>query len=205
MGEILTAEAAGIARAGGIISGGGVVAFPTETFYGLAADASNETALKKIFWIKGREEKKPLLLLVADLTWIERVAAGTPKIAGTLMERFWPGPLTLVLPAAEGLSPLITGGTGKVGLRISSHPVARSLVRAVGRPITATSANRSGEPSIRLAGEVASSLGARLDAVLDGGETAGGLGSTVLDLTSSPPEILRAGAIPAADLEPFLA
>ncbi len=204
MAEVLPADNAGIARAGEAILRGGVVAFPTETFYGLAADSANETALKKIFQIKGREEKNPLLLIVAEPAWVSILVSQIPPAASKLMDRFWPGPLTLVLPAAEGLSPLITGGTRKVGLRISSHPVAHSLVKKVGRPITATSANRSGEPSPRVPGGVLRSLGKRLDALLDGGETAGGLGSTVLDLTCLPPQILRAGAVPAADLAPFL-
>jgi L-threonylcarbamoyladenylate synthase len=204
MGKILPADGAGIARAAEIIGRGGVVAFPTETFYGLAADALNETALKKIFTIKGREEKKPLLLLVSGQDRLLLLVEEISPTARRLMDRFWPGPLTLVFAARQSLSPLVTGGTGKVGLRVSSHPVARALLGKVGRPITATSANLSGHPSIRLPGEVINSLDAVVDAVLDGGETAGGWGSTLLDVTCSPPKILRPGAIPEADLAPFL-
>ncbi len=204
IGEILKPDAAGIERAAGVVLEGGVVAFPTETFYGLAADARNETALQKIFRVKGREKRKPLLLLIADQTWLTGLVKEIPPAARMLMDRFWPGPLTLVFAAGPDLSPLLTARTGKIGLRVSSHPVAQSLVQQVGRPITATSANLSGQTSLRSAGEVVTSLGLMVDAVLEGGETAGGLGSTVLDVTSDPPEILRSGAVSEADLSPFL-
>ncbi len=202
--KILKAGPPGIAQVGRVIVQGGVAAFPTETFYGLGADAQNEEALRKVFRIKGREEKKPLLLLIGGReclsVWVRRIS----PVAERLIESFWPGPLTLVFEALPHLSNLLTGGTGTIGVRISSHPVAQGLVQAVGRPITATSANLSGQPSASLAIEVFKSLGTQLDVILDGGQTAGGLGSTVLDVSSSTPRIIRQGAVSQAELAPFL-
>lgn len=202
--KILKADPAGVARVSRVILQGGVAAFPTETFYGLGADAQNEEALQKVFRIKGREENKPLLLLIGAREWLSAWAPRLDPVAERLIESFWPGPLTLVFEALPHVSPLLTGGTGTIGVRISPHPVARSLVEAVGRPITATSANLSGRPSVSLALEVLDSLGDGVDAILDGGRTPGGLGSTVLDVSSSIPRIIRQGAISEADLAPFM-
>jgi L-threonylcarbamoyladenylate synthase len=192
-----------IARAAQIIIRGGVVAYPTETFYGLAADAGDERALQKIFQAKGREESNPLLLLIADRGWIPGLAKKTSPLAERLMLKFWPGPLTLVLEASPHLSPILTANTGKVGLRISSHPVAQALVRAVGRPITGTSANLSGQPGISTALRVFRALGTKLDLIVDGGRTAGGPGSTVLDVSGVEPRIIREGVIPREELIPL--
>ncbi len=202
--KILKAAPAGIAQVSRVILQGGVAAFPTETFYGLGADAQNEEALQKVFWIKGREENKPLLLLIGAREWLSCWVRHIDPVAERLIEAFWPGPLTLVFEALPHLSNLLTGGTGTIGVRISPHPVARALVQAVGHPITATSANLSGQPSASLAVEVLNSLGNRVDAILDGGQTAGGLGSTVLDVSSSIPRILRLGAISRTELAPFI-
>jgi len=202
--SILKACPRGIARASRIILRGGVVAFPTETFYGLGADAGNIQALEKVFQAKGREEHKPLLLLLADRTWISGLVKEIPMVAESLMKNFWPGPLTLIFEASPHLSLLLTGGTGKVGLRISSHPVAQALVQKVGQAITGTSANLSGQPSASLVAEVFRGLGGEIDAILDGGQTAGGLGSTVLDVTGERPRIIRRGAIPGSQLASFL-
>jgi L-threonylcarbamoyladenylate synthase len=202
--QILAVDSQGISRAGEMILQGSVVAFPTETFYGLGADAMDEKALQKIFRIKGRKENRPLLLLVADRTWLPGLVKEIPPRAEHLMEKFWPGPLTLVFEASPRLLPILTANTGKVGLRISSHPVAQALVQAVGRPITGTSANRSGRPSASLPSEVFQALGKKVDAILDAGKTAGGLGSTVLDVSTDWPKIVRPGAISGAELAPFL-
>lgn len=202
--KIIKADPAGIRKVGRVILQGGVAAFPTETFYGLGADARNEEALQKIFQIKGREENKPLLLLIGDRDWLSGLVRNIPPVAGRLMEKFWPGPLTLVFEASPRLSALLTGGTGTVGVRLSPHPVAQALIQAVGRAITATSANLSGQPSASVAAEVFRALGNRVDAILDGGQTAGGLGSTVLDLSSPAPRIIRQGVISQAELVPFL-
>ncbi len=203
--KIVKADPAGIRKVGRIILQGGVAAFPTETFYGLGADARNEEALKKIFQIKGREENKPLLLLIADREWLSELARNIRPLAGRLMEKFWPGPLTLVFESSPRLSDLLTGGTGTIGVRFSPHPVAQALVQAVGGAVTATSANLSGQPSASVAGEVFRAIGDRVDAVLDGGQTAGGLGSTVLDVSSQVPRIVRQGVLSRAELAPFLA
>ncbi len=162
--KILKADPAGVARASRVILQGGVAAFPTETFYGLGADAQNEGALQKVFRIKGREENKPLLLLIGAREWLSAWVPRLDPVAERLIESFWPGPLTLVFEALPHVSPLLTGGTGTIGVRISPHPVARALVEAVGRPITATSANLSGRPSVSLALEVLDSLGDEVDA-----------------------------------------
>jgi len=202
--KVLKADNAGIRRVSQVLLQGGVAAFPTETFYGLGADARNEEALQKIFQIKGREENKPLLLLIGDRDWLSGLVRNIPPLAGRLMEKFWPGPLTLVFEASPRVSALLTGGTGTVGVRLSPHPVAQALIQAVGRAITATSANLSGQPSASVAAEVFRALGNRVDAILDGGQTAGGLGSTVLDVSSPSPRIIRPGVISQAELVPFL-
>jgi L-threonylcarbamoyladenylate synthase len=202
--KVVKADMAGIRLVSQVILQGGVAAFPTETFYGLGADARNEEALQKIFQIKGREEDKPLLLLIADRDWLSGLVRNIPPVAGRLMEKFWPGPLTLVFEASPRLSALLTGGTGTVGVRLSPHPVAQALIQAVGRAITATSANLSGQPSASVATEVFRALGNRVDAILDGGQTPGGLGSTVLDVSSLAPRIIRRGVISQAELVPFL-
>jgi L-threonylcarbamoyladenylate synthase len=201
---ILKANPSGIRRAAQIILQGRVIAFPTETFYGLAADASNESALKKIFQIKGREENKPLLLLIGDESWLKGLVQEIPPMAERLMQRFWPGPLTLVFKASPQLSPLLTANTGKIGMRHSPHPVAQALVQAVGRPVTGTSANLSGRPSTSTAQEVLQSLGEGLTAILDGGKTAGGLGSTVLDVSGPSPQMIREGMLFLDELRPFI-
>ncbi|MDO9209703.1 MAG: L-threonylcarbamoyladenylate synthase [Deltaproteobacteria bacterium] len=201
---VLKADSKGIARASRIILQGGIVAFPTETFYGLGADAGDVVALQKVFQIKGREENKPLLLLVAGRTWVQDLVKKISPAAEALIERFWPGPLTLVFEASAHLPPILTANTGKVGLRASSHPVTQALVQAVGRAITGTSANLSGQASPSLAAQVSQALGKKVDAILDGGKTAGGLGSTVLDVSAVLPKIIRQGAISQEELAPFL-
>ena len=179
------------------------MAFPTETFYGLAADARNEAAIKKIFQVKGREEGNPILLLVADRSWLSGLVQEVNSQAERLMENFWPGPLTLVFRASPTVSPLLTADTGKIGIRVSGLAVAQALTRAVGRPITGTSANLSGRSGAANAEEVVQSLGEKLDAVLDGGKTAGGLGTTVLDVSGSIFRVLRNGVVARKDLQPF--
>jgi len=202
--EVLKSDPRGIKKAAQIILRGGIIAFPTETFYGLAADALNEAALKKIFRVKKREEGKPLLLLIADKSWLKALVQNISPLAERLMDRFWPGPLTLVFNASPQLSPLLTADTGKIGVRLSPHPVTQALVQAVGRAITGTSANLSGQPGTLTAREVFQSLGESLDAVLDGGKTAGGPGSTILDVSDPSPQIIREGMISRNELSPLL-
>ena len=189
-----------ITEAVAILKGGGVIAFPTETFYGLGADAGNERAVKQIFGIKGRDFRNPIPLIIGKKEDLSGLVEDIPALAETLMTRFWPGPLTLVFEASGRVNPGLTAGTGKIGIRISSHPVATALAEALGGPITATSANLSGKKECSSAGDVLDQLGGRLDGVIDGGLTAGGQGSTILDVTCDPPRILRHGAISAARL-----
>ena len=202
--EVLKPDPQGIKKAAQIILQGGIIGFPTETFYGLAADALDEGALKKIFRVKKREEGKALLLLIADQSWLKGLVQEISPLAEQLMKKFWPGPLTLVFNASPQLSPLLTADTGKIGIRLSPHPVTQALVQTVGRAITGTSANLSGQPGTLTAREVFQSLGESLDAVLDGGKTAGGPGSTVLDVSDPSPQIIRDGMIPRNELSPFL-
>jgi L-threonylcarbamoyladenylate synthase len=201
---ILKPDPQGIKKAAQMVLQGGIIAFPTETFYGLAADVLNEAALKKIFQVKKREEGKPLLLLIADKSWLNGLVQNISPLAERLMNRFWPGPLTLVFNASAQLSPLLTADTGKIGIRLSPHPVTQALVQAVGRAITGTSANLSGQPGTLTAREVHQSMGESLDAVLDGGKTAGGPGSTVLDVSDPSPQIIREGMIFRNELSLFL-
>jgi len=186
-----------------VLRAGGLVAFPTETFYGLGALALDEAAVARVFQAKGRPGDKPLLVLVDSLAMVERLARQVPDRSRRLMARYWPGPLTLVLPARADLPRALTAGTGTIGVRLSGHPVARALVQAAGTPVTAPSANPHGEMSPCTADEVIAALGTRVDLVLDGGPTPGGPASTVLDLTRTPIVVLRAGAVVPApeDLE----
>jgi len=185
-----------IAAAVAVLRGGGVVAYPTETFYGLGADATNEAAIEKIFAIKGRTFNNPVAVIVAGEHDLLPLVSEIPENARILMQRFWPGPLTLIFWAAPAVSSRLTAGTGKIGIRISSHPIAALLARELGAPLTATSANRSGEPENADAAGIASSLGALPDLIVDGGATPGQPGSTILDVTAFPFRILREGAVP---------
>jgi L-threonylcarbamoyladenylate synthase len=202
--KIFSADSAGLQWASQAILQGNVVAFPTETFYGLGAEAFNLQAIKKVFALKGREEKNPLLLLIADPSWLPGLVKKIPPLAETLMARFWPGPLTLIFESSPAVPPLLTAQTGKIGVRISSHPVAAALTLAVGRAITGTSANLSGQPSAQTASEVWESLGPRIEGVLNGGKTPGGRGSTVLDVSGTVPQIVRQGAISREALAPYI-
>ena len=189
-------DAEKLAEAVRVLCEGGVVAFPTETFYGLGADARNESAVEKIFRIKGRNFRNPLPVIVADDGEIIPLVEEIPATATILMQTFWPGPLTLVFRASSSVLPRLTADTGKIGIRVSSHPLARLLAGGLGGPLTATSANLSGGPECSSADAVIRALGELPGSVIDGGETPGGAGSTILDVTVFPPRILREGAIP---------
>jgi len=184
-----------VERAAEVIRGGGVVAYPTETVYGLGASALHEAALEQLYRLKQRQRHKPLSILIEDQNGLEGLVQTIPAGARALIARFWPGPLTLVFLVARHLPAVLTGGGDKVGVRVSSHPVARELVRAVGTPITATSANQSGAPSCRTGEEVLRQLGGRLEFILDGGLTPRSEGSTIVDVTVEPPKMVRVGAI----------
>jgi L-threonylcarbamoyladenylate synthase len=192
-----------INEAARVILAGGVVAVPTESFYGLAVNALDERAVERLLAIKKRREDHPILLLIPSAEVLGRYVAQIPAVALRLMEAFWPGGLTMVFMAKPALPLLLTGGTGKIGVRLSSHPVPSNLARAAGVAITGTSANVTGEPPCESPEEVLEALGAQVDIVLDGGKTAGGKGSTVLDVTATPPAILREGMVSRDLLMPF--
>ncbi len=184
-----------IGRAAEVIRRGGLVAFPTETVYGLGADALNPAAVARIFSAKGRPAYDPLIVHVAEAADLARVARAVPEVAGRLAAAFWPGPLTLVLPRAEIVPLIVTAGGPTVAVRCPAHPVALALIRAAATPIAAPSANRFGEPSPTTAQHVLNDLAGRFDLLLDGGPTPVGVESTVLDLTRDPPTILRPGGV----------
>ena len=187
--------AVALADAAAALRAGGLVAFPTETYYGLAAAALDPSAVRRIFDVKGRPESRPVLVLVDGQDMVETVAMGASPAARALMARHWPGPLTLVLRARPSVPLEVTGGTGTVGVRLSSHPVARGLVHALGAPVTAPSANPTDRLPATTAAEVLAYFDGAIELVLDGGATPGGLPSTVLDATVDPPVTLRAGPV----------
>ncbi|MFZ3103253.1 MAG: L-threonylcarbamoyladenylate synthase [Smithella sp.] len=184
-----------LSRAAEILAGGGIIAYPTETFYGLGADATNEKAIEKIFAVKRRDLKNPISLIIGKPDDIYPLVKNVPETAKILMAAFWPGALTIVFQASDKISPLLTAGSGKIGLRISSHPIALKIVQKLKKPLTATSANLSGTPECSLASEVIKQIGDKIDAILDWGETQGGKASTIIDVTCDPPVILREGTI----------
>ena len=184
-----------IAAAAAVVEAGGLVAFPTESFYGLGADALDSDAVARVFEVKGRPEHKALLVLVDSIEMAAGLAARVSDGARALMARYWPGPLTLVLEAADRVPAGLTGGGSTIGGRMPGHAVARALVRSAGRPITAPSANPSEAPPALTAAAVRDYFEGRVELILDGGPTAGGAGSTVADCTVWPPRILRQGPV----------
>jgi len=188
-------------KAARIIREGGVVAFPTETSYGLGASIHNLEAIQRIYLIKDRSEEKTLLVLIGDLEDIPKVAKEVPESSKALMERFWPGPLTILLPAKEGLDQRLKNPKGQVAVRLTSHPLARRLIRAVGTPITGTSANRSGEPAAKDPEEILKGLSCKyLAYILDGGALPPSAPSTIVDPSFEPPLILREGGLSKEDI-----
>lgn len=188
-------DAAAIERAAAVLRGGGLVAFPTETVYGLGADALDPAAVAGIFAAKGRPADNPLIVHVADAAAVRPLVTAVTPAAAALMS-FWPGPLTLVLPRAPAVPDATTAGQPTVALRVPAHPAALALLRACGRPIAAPSANRSGRPSPTSAQHVLVDLGGVVDVILDGGPTQVGLESTVVDCTRAAPVVLRVGGLP---------
>lgn len=199
---IAAPTAQSVAEAARLLRGGQLVAFPTETVYGLGADATNERAVAAIFEAKGRPRFNPLISHVLDADEARKFVLWN-QTADKLAARFWPGPLTLVLPRSPGspISLLATAGLDTVAIRAPSHPVAQALIRAAGRPIAAPSANRSGAISPTRAEHVAESLGARVPLILDGGPCLVGVESTVLDLTTATPTLLRPGGVSRESIE----
>lgn len=193
-----------IARAAAILDSGGLVAFPTETVYGLGADAANPEAVRRIFEAKGRPADHPVIVHVADAVDLGAWARTVPETARQLAHAFWPGPLTLIVARAAGVSDTLTGGQDTVGVRVPSHPVAQALLRAFGRGIAAPSANRFGRISPTTSDHVRAELGERVDLVLDGGQAEVGIESTIVDVSGERPALLRPGMIGAAELEAVL-
>lgn len=187
-------------RAARIVSEGGVIAFRTDTFYGLGADPFNAKAIARIRELKGREDNKPILLLLSDASEADRFIADRSQAFEEVARKFWPGPLTIVGVAVVDLPEEITAGTGTVGVRVPADPDVRELVRLCGGALTATSANPSGSEPARSAKEVVEYFGERVDLVIDGGEVTATEPSTVLDVTASPPRVIREGAIKDTDL-----
>jgi L-threonylcarbamoyladenylate synthase len=187
-------------RAVEVLKGGGVVAFPTETYYGLAVDPLNPLALNHLFSLKQRDISKPILTLADDRESLSSLVQDVPIIYERLMEEFWPGPLTLIFQARVNLPSLLTAGTSTIGVRQSSHPFARQLLRAFGRPITATSANISGRAAAVDAYEVKAQFGSKIDIVFDGGRTPGIGGSTIVGLDGDSLKFIRKGVISFKDI-----
>lgn len=190
-----------IKKAAAVIKAGGIIAYPTRCLYGLGSDAFNAVAVAEIFSIKQRSLQKPILLLIDHPQQLERLVSRIPKIAADIMRQFWPGQVTLVFEAGADVSAGLTGGSGKIGIRLPGHPVAAALVEAVAGPITGTSANLSGSPGCHQISDLEPDVAHRLDLILDAGPLAGGRGSTVVDVTEEDrPIVLREGVISARDI-----
>jgi L-threonylcarbamoyladenylate synthase len=202
--DVLQPDPEHIAHAARILLAGGLVVFPTETVYGLGADASNPAAVRRIFEAKGRPSFNPLILHVCDVSAARRLASHWPAAAESLAAAFWPGPLTLVLHRGAGVPDEVTGGLDTFGVRMPAHPVAHALLQAAGVPVAAPSANAFTRISPTRAEHVIASLGDRFDLLLDAGATPVGIESTVLDLTTSPPRVLRPGSITVEELRGLL-
>jgi L-threonylcarbamoyladenylate synthase len=198
--ELLPASAEGIARAAAAIRRGQLVAFPTETVYGLGANALDAAAVARIFEAKGRPASNPVIVHVAAFDEVPSLVSGLPLLARTLAERFWPGPLTLVLPRSSKVPDVVCAGGPTVAVRAPAHPVAQELLKECGVPIAAPSANRSMCLSPTRPEHVLRGLDGRIDFLIDGGPCSGGLESTVLDITTAPPTLLRPGLVGIADL-----
>lgn len=188
-------------RAAALIRAGRLVAFPTETVYGLGANALDRDAVLRIYEAKGRPSSSPLIVHVANTEMARAIALDWPALAGRLAARFWPGPLTIIVRKADAVPDIVTAGLNSVGIRVPSHPIALELIRRSGLPIAAPSANRFTEVSPTTAEHVRASLGDRVDLILDGGPSQVGIESTVVSLIRNPPEILRPGMIAKKDLE----
>ena len=179
---------------------GGVIAFPTETFYGLGVDPFNISALEKLFALKGRMKAKPVALIIEDASMLASVASDVSQEAFVLMDKFWPGPLTMLFRADMKIPDAVTGKTGKVGVRVSSSPVCQRLLKAINSPITATSANPAGKKPAETAGEVVGYFGTKVDVVVDGGRLKAKAPSTVIDMEGGELTLIREGAVPFKEI-----
>ena len=183
---------------------GGLVALPTDTLYGLAADPFSANAVARLCAVKGRAEGRALPLIAADADQIAARLGPLSPAAARLASKFWPGPLTLLIPAPLALAPGVTGGTRHVGVRVPAHDIARAICRAADGPVTATSANRSGQPATADPDEVERVLGDDIDLLIDTGPTRGGPPSTIVDVNGAAPRLVRAGAVSWEDIQAWL-
>jgi L-threonylcarbamoyladenylate synthase len=183
---------------------GAVIVFPTETFYGLGADALNVDAVEGVVSLKGRNPDSPIAVIIADEEMLPQIASEISPVAQKLIRRFWPGPLTLVLPAKPGLPAALLNRDGKIGVRVSSHPLAARLSRELGRPLTATSANPSGKEPARTIEQARDYFGDRIEIFLDAGALAGKSGSTVAEVNGDQIKIIREGEISSKELEKWI-
>ena len=193
-----------VAEAAAILRRGGLLGIPTETVYGLGADALNEDAVRRIFEAKGRPQDNPLIIHVPSADWLERYCQNVPPAAYRLAERFWPGPLTMILPRRDIVPLRTTGGLETVGVRCPDHPVTLAIIEAAGVPVAAPSGNTSGRPSPTTAQHMMEDMMGRIDGIVDGGPCAVGVESTIIDLTVQPPRLLRPGGLPLEALEQVL-
>jgi len=193
-----------LARIAAIIAGGGVIAFRTDTFYGLGADPFNASAVQKIRELKGREDDKPILAVISHAKEIDRLISHRSQAFNDLTERFWPGALTIIGRAASNLSDELTARTKTVGVRLPDDDKVRALIEACGGALTATSANVSGQPPARFAAEVESYFGQRIDLIVDGGATTSESPSTVIDATADEIKLVREGLIPWSEVSSAL-
>jgi len=202
--EIVTIDSAhpeqAFERCREVIRSGGVVAYPTDTFYGLGADPENPAAIRKLFLLKGRQADQPILLLISDQAEVRKWAVDISFQAKDLMKRFWPGPLSLVFKAKQEVLPELLAGTGRIGLRVPGNEFTRQLLAFLGTALTGTSANRSGGQSARTAAEAAAVFGDSIDLVLDGGPAAAAMPSTVVDVSGTTLKVIREGAVPSQEL-----
>ena len=197
-------ESAAVEQAADILRRGGLLAIPTETVYGLGADGLNADAVRHIFEAKGRPQDNPLILHIPDASWLARYCKDVPETAYRLAGRFWPGPLTMILPKADCVPLVTTGGLETVGMRCPDHAVTRAIIAAAGVPVAAPSANTSGRPSCTTAAHVREDMDGRIDGVVDGGPCRVGVESTIIDLTCTPPRLLRPGGLPLEELRAVL-
>jgi L-threonylcarbamoyladenylate synthase len=194
-------RAEAIAAAVATLKRGDVIAFPTETLYGLGADALNSAAVKKVFQLKGREFTNPIPVLVAHREMLFSLVTSVPALAEKLISCFWPGPLTIILPARRDIPPPLVSLSGGIGVRISSRPLATELVKALGCPLTATSANPSGQPPARTVEEARKYFAGQIDIFIDGGKLVSKTGSTVAEINGDTIKIIRAGEIDKTELQ----
>lgn len=193
-----------IEQAAAVLRRGGLLGIPTETVYGLGADGLNPDAVAHIFEAKGRPQDNPLILHIPSADWLERYCRDIPRAAYTLAQRFWPGPMTMILKRRDMVPDAVTAGLDTVGMRCPAHPVCRAILSAADTPVAAPSGNTSGKPSPTTAAHMLADMDGKIDAIVDGGACAVGVESTIIDLTCTPPRLLRPGGITLEQLESVL-